>query len=238
MINKNIVLIHGWGANVQKLQPLSDKLKGLGWDVFIPKMPGFDTPSPNRAWDVSEFAIYVFDLIKKRFPKQRYYVFGHSFGGMVATRIYNNYDRKNVEGITLCATNGVSRPGSFKRIILLLLAKIGRTVVFFKPLEHFLKKVLYKLARQHDYEKLNGVARETFKKVISEDIKPLVKSFKIPVLILWGQQDKMTKISDAERLNQIIRYSKLVKFQNEGHRLPYNRTKEIAEAIDNWATSK
>lgn len=238
MVNKNIVLIHGWGSNVQKLQPLSDKLKELGWNVFIPKMPGFDAPIPKESWDVSEFAKYVFNLTKKHFPKQKYYLFGHSFGGMVVTRIYNNHDHNNIEGVVFCATNGVSRPNSLKRIIFLLLAKVGKVFMFFNLSADFWKKILYKFARQHDYEKLNGVTKETFKKVVVEDIKPFVKNFEIPVLILWGQQDKMTKISDAEHLNQIIRHSKLIKFPDEGHKLPYNRTREIAEAIDNWATLK
>lgn len=264
MSKKNIILLHGWGTSAEKLKPLASELKKLGWNVLLPKLPGFDLKVPKEVWGLEEYADFVQAKAEKYFSRkkrilkqvqddevQSYYVFGHSFGGRIAIKMaLQNFSvppseesirpprRSNrgnkVSSLILCASGGISRGNPLKRAILFCLAKAGKSLNIFPRCARFWKKLLYKLAHEHDYEKADGVMRDVFKKVISEDLKKVVHSIKAPTLILWGKEDRMTPYSDALFLNQIINGSKLVSFSGQGHTLPYRKSKEIAREIDKW----
>ena len=59
MSDKRVVLIHGWGAETGKLEPLRKELEQLGWQVFLPKLAGFEEPAPPNVWGIKEYSEYV-----------------------------------------------------------------------------------------------------------------------------------------------------------------------------------
>lgn len=231
---KPIILLHGWGAQKEKLLPLGKALERDHWQVLIPDLPGFgQSELPPKPWRVGEYANFVLKLVEEIFPNKKVWIFGHSFGGRLAIKLASLYPDK-IAGIILCGSAGISRGNPVKRAVFLILAKIGRLVF---PTARF-RQLLYKLAREHDYEKASGVMKETFKKVISEDLKPLLSQLKVPVLVLWGTEDKMTKYSDALIISSKIRQAKLVSFPGVGHRLPYEGPELLAEKISQWERTK
>lgn len=236
LMSKNIILLHGWGAETKKLLPLKTGLENLGWCVFLPKMIGFEKPAPETVWGIKEYSDYIEDEASKKFKNNKYFVFGHSFGGGIAIKLASG-ETKNLKGVILCATRGISRGKLVKRIVFSTLAKAGKMFLITPKLAGGFKKLLYKTAREHDYEKLDGVMRDIFKKVVSENLKPLVPKIKIPVLILWGQKDRMTPVKDAYFINKYLSQSRLIIFKDQGHRLPYDKPKDLAKEIDLWQTS-
>ncbi|MFZ5933063.1 MAG: alpha/beta fold hydrolase, partial [Patescibacteria group bacterium] len=91
-------------------------------------------------------------------------------------------------------------------------------------------------SREHDYERLEETMKKTFRSVISEDLRLLVKYIKVPVLVLWGKKDKMTPSTDAYYIKREKPQAKLVLFEEEGHKLPYTRPVTLAQEIDKWFT--
>jgi pimeloyl-ACP methyl ester carboxylesterase len=233
MKKKNIVLLHGWGANTKKLGSLKEKLQDLDWKVFVPKLPGFDIKPPKDLWGVNEYANYVREESKRFFHKEKYFVFGHSFGGRLTIRIAVK-NPAEIEGIILCSSSGLSRPLLIKRVFFFILAKIGKIFLFFKPIADKWKKLIYKSAREHDYEKAQGIMKEIFKKIIRENQKIEVLKISVPTLVLWGSNDKTTPIKDAYFLSSKIRHSKLIMHYGVGHRLPYENFQKIAIDIEKW----
>ena len=235
MSGKRIVLLHGWGASTQKLEPLKRELEKLGWQVILPKLAGFESSAPKEVWGVKEYSNFVREEAVKVFGKKGFFVFGHSFGGGVAIK-FGVGNLKNLQGIILCATRGISRGKSVKRLLFATLAKTGKLLLITPSLANSFRKLLYKAAQEHDYEKTQGIMREIFKKVISEDLKPLVAKIKTPVLILWGEMDRVTPIKDAYFIKSKVINGKLVTFNAQGHRLPYEKPRELAKEIDIWQT--
>ena len=235
-MQKNIVLLHGWGAETKKLEPLKEELETLGWDVFLPKIPGFENPPPDKVWGIEEYSDYVYKEIKTRFLNQKFFLFGHSFGGSTVIKLASR-NPVDLVGIVLCAPGGISRGKFLKRILFTTLAKTGKVLLIIPGLAGEFKKLLYKAAREHDYEKTEGIMRDVFKKVVSEDLKPALKKISVPTLILWGENDKMTPISGASLVGQSIKQSKIRLFKEEGHRLPYNKPRVLAREIDKWFQS-
>lgn len=231
---KRIVLIHGWGASTASLAPLEKSLQRLGWQVFLVKLPGFDLKPPKKPWGVNEYKNCVLRKAKLKFGRKKFFVFGHSFGGRIALKLaYQNPEK--LFGVILCATSGLSRPNIFKILVFFVLAKAGKLLNFYPPLANLWRAVLYKLARSHDYQRTKGVMRETFKKVIAEDLKPLVKRIHTPTLILWGKEDQATPFKDALFLKNNIKKSRLIAFRKASHRLPYEKPDKLAEKINQWA---
>lgn len=230
-----IVLLHGWGASKEKLVPLGNSLKKRGWHVFIPDLPGFGKGiRPLKPWGLNEYSEYILKLINKFMGKNEVYIFGHSFGGRVAIKLAYLYPER-IKGIILCGSSGISRANFLKRLFFLTLAKIGK--LFFLKNEA-LRRLVYKLAKEHDYEKTSGVMRETFKLIINENLKPLLPDIKASTLILWGKEDKTTKHSDAIIINSKVIQSELVSFSGVGHQLPYLRPEKLADQITKWRNTR
>lgn len=226
-----IVLLHGWGATKEKLLSLGKTLSKKNWQVFIPDLPGFGKSSPpSKPWGVGEYANFVLEMIKKLYGEKKVYLFGHSFGGRVAIKIAVLYPDK-VAGVVLCSSAGISRGNFLKRRLFLILAKIGRLTF---PKNEKFRQLIYKLAREHDYERAQGVMRESLKLIVSEDLKPFLPKIKTPSLILWGEEDETTRYTDAQMIASKVKGSKLISFPGVGHKLPYERPELVAERISDW----
>ena len=232
-MNRNIVLLHGWGANITKLQPLAKSLQKIGWQTLVLKLPGFDAPLPKKPWSLENYANFVLEKTHTHFGEE-FFLFGHSFGGKTTAKLAI-IDNQSLLGIILCASSGFSRANPFKRVIFRILAKVGKVLFIIPPIAKISRKLLYKIVREHDYEKTQGTMRETFKRIIEENLKIVVNKIKIPVLLLWGKQDKMTPVKGAHYIKKVLSKARLVIFNKEGHQLPYNKPKNIAKTINQWS---
>lgn len=221
-MGKRIVLLHGWSARAEKLENLRLELEKLGWKVLNLDMPGFGLMAPREAWGVGEYTNWVTEQINKKWKKGTYVVFGHSFGGRLTIKMAA---QGRVYKAVICCPGGLSRPNIIKRWLFELLAKTGK---FFRLNKY--RWLLYKLAQEHDYEKTDDVMKQVFKKVIAEDLNPLLEKINIPTLVLWGKQDKVVSYTDAAKFKN----AKIILFDNQGHRLPYDAPNDLAKAIDQW----
>lgn len=230
---KNIVLLHGWRASASKLKPLQRSLLKTGWQVLNVKLPGFDLPAPRFPWNLDNYANYVKKLVSDEFKNQSFIIFGHSFGGRIAIKLAQK-PQELLKGVILCCSGGLSRPSSLKIKSFWLLSKLGKILLPLPPLANMYKKLLYKLARVHDYEKANEIMRSVLQKVIEEDLKPQLSNINLPSLILWGREDRITPFKDAQFAHSHLKNSTLIPFTNEGHKLPYNQPEAVALEIDKW----
>jgi len=230
---KRIILLHGWGSNVAKLSPLNQELKKLGWKTVVLKLPGFDNPPPEKVWGIEEYGQYVLKKAQEILGQKKFFLFGHSFGGKIAAFLAAQ-NTPQLAGAVLCAPSGFSRPHPLKRTIFLILAKTGKKLFAAFSFAPFLRKILYKVAREHDYEKTTGIMRKIFQKVVEKDLRPVIKKTNIPLLVLWGKKDKMTPIKDARFIKKTLSTVKLVVWNKAGHLLPYQYPKTIAQKINQW----
>ena len=115
-----------------------------------------------------------------------------------------------------------------------MVAKFGRRFGKIMPYAEFFRKVLYKLAGTHGFTTTRGIMLEVFKKIVSENMRQVVCEIRIPTLILWGDQDGFTPVENAHFLKENIQGSSFKLFKDEGHKLPYNRPREVAGEIEKW----
>lgn len=218
---KILIILHGWGASSKSWLKVKKILENQGYIVFTPDLPGFGlTPVPTSPWTVDDYTRWVNDFSEKQNISQ-FFLLGHSFGGRIAIKYAVKYPQK-IQGLILLGAAGIKQKEPFISKITPLLK-----VFSFLPGYQFLRKIFYKyILGKTDYLELRGVMRETFKKILEENLTPYLPQIKAPSLILWGKKDKITPITDAYLMKEKIKNSKLEISENIGHS-PHLKDPEI-----------
>src|ERR1035438_7465980 len=83
---KLILLLHGWGDNLQGLRHIQSTLSKK-YQVLSVDMPGFGgTEAPKTFWNLDNYGYFIANVLAKLELDQPYAVIGHSNGGAVAIR--------------------------------------------------------------------------------------------------------------------------------------------------------
>jgi pimeloyl-ACP methyl ester carboxylesterase len=75
---------------------------------------------------------------------------------------------------------------------------------------------IYRAVASPDYSNA-GPLRETFVKLVNEDLTPILPQVTAPTLLVWGADDTETPLSSARVMERLIPQARLVVFQNAGH---------------------
>ncbi|MBU1167831.1 alpha/beta hydrolase [Patescibacteria group bacterium] len=229
-----ILILPGWGGSSETWKSFIDYFKASDkYQLIVLDLPGFGkSDDPPVAWSVSDYVNFVLDFTEK-IDLERFVLVGHSFGGRVSIKLTARYQQK-VEALVLVAAAGIKHKKSLKQRTGNLLAKQGKKIFslpFFKKYFHFSRKALYKLLRERDYVKTRGNMKETFQRVVAEDLTPYLNDIKVPTLIIWGTKDRMTPVNDAYVMNDGISGSVLEVIEGGGHGLHKEMPKRLNNTI-------
>lgn len=231
---RNIVLLHGWqkGASSKSMDKLQDELVKRGFKVWALDLPGFgkSDPAPSH-WGVSDYAEAISTFISSELQDTSYDLFGHSFGGSLTAYIAAHLEPKP-EKIILCSTSGL-RYKTLKAKLMLPVSKVIK--VFLKLLPNKLRKrvrkiIYYYVVGERDYIDSEEKA-EQFRRVTNEDLTETFKLIKIPTLIIWGKDDKVTPVSMGETIQRLIQGSRF-KIVEGRHGIPMTQPEKVAELIE------
>ena len=82
---KDIILLHGWGQNIEMMKPLGDYFCDR-FRITILDLPGFgESDEPKNTWTIDDYELMLEDFIKELKIKKPI-VIGHSFGGRLSIR--------------------------------------------------------------------------------------------------------------------------------------------------------
>jgi pimeloyl-ACP methyl ester carboxylesterase len=161
----------------------------------------------DKPFDVTDYTNLTVKILDELGIKKASFI-AHSFGGRVAIKLATiNPECINKLLLTGCA--GLKPKFSIKKKIKIYLFK------FFKL---FLsKEKLEKKFGSSDYKNLSPVMKQSFVKIISEDLSSQIKNIKVPTLLIFGENDKETPLYMAKKLKKGIKNSELIVFKNTGH---------------------
>lgn len=219
-----VLFLHGWQANSDLWQDVFSELKEDDLAIYALDLPGFGgSEAPKSPFGVSDYAKFVKSFAEKIGIKDIILV-GHSFGGRIAiklsaeTRLVNKLILVNSAGLIL-------KDKSMTRFV----ARLARP--FFAP--KFMRKVrrsVYKKLGSTDYLD-SGDLRETYLKVIGEDLTPYLAKISIPTLLIWGDKDEEAPLEIGKKMNEKIKGSKMVVFKGVGHFTFLERKDEFAKVL-------
>ncbi len=215
-----ILLLHGWGANITLYQGIISTLT-QNHRVIALDMPGFGkTTEPSVPWCVGDYVDFVLKFIAS-FELTKLSIVVHSFGGRV---FFKMNARENlpfqIEKAVLIDSAGILPKKTWKQKVSLRCYKIGRAVMSTKVLHFLYPDAVEDMRRKRgsaDYNSATPVMRATLVKVVNEDLEPLMHLVKCPTLLIWGDLDTATPLSDAKKMEELIPDTGLVVCEGAGH---------------------
>jgi pimeloyl-ACP methyl ester carboxylesterase len=214
-VGEQLLLLHGWGGSIDSMGLVFDDF-ARSYAVCALDLPGHgESGLPPTAWGVSDYAtmvLRVMDVLGLRCP----HIMAHSFGGWVTLKLAIAHPDR-VGKLVLANSSGVRPPRPLKYYVRVLLAKIGKYLArHCGSWGESVRQRLYRAVASRDYAAA-GPLRETFVKIVSEDITPMLPYVKSPTLLLWGADDKDTPVSSARVMERLIPNARLVILKNAGH---------------------
>lgn len=227
------LFLHGWQDNLHSFDGITPSflLENRVVSVDLPGFGGSDTPS--NSWNLDDYAHFVSIFIKKIgiFPTV---LIGHSFGGRV---IIKGVSSKlfNPEKIILIAAAGIKRKNSFLNSFLKIIIKFLKILSFLPPFLFFrdmFRKKVYNFFGS-DYISA-GKMKETFVKIINEDLSSQAQKITIPTLLIWGGNDKSTPLWQGEVLSNLMQNSNFNVVDGAGHFVHQEKQEEVIKIMKDF----
>ena len=211
-----VILMHGWGCNVDTVASIENIFKGR-MRVLNVDLPGHGQSSePPSVWGVEDFTAMMEKFIS-RLGLIRPSLVGHSFGGRISLLLSS---RNDVGKVLLVDAAGIKpkrgfsyyrKVYTFKAMKNLLILILGRK----KGMEAVEKMRAKKGSA--DYRSSSPRMRAVMSRCVNEDLKHVMPSIKAPTLLIWGEDDTATPLSDAITMKRLIPDAGLVSFPGCGH---------------------
>ena len=202
-----IVLLHGWGQNIQMMKPVGDKMC-FNHQILIIDLPGHgESDEPDFAWTLYDYVEMLKELIEE-LKLKNIILIGHSFGGKIALLYASMYEVDKVVVFGSPYKKKIEKV-SFKLKVL----KTFKKIPGINKLEGFAKKHI----GSTDYKNASGIMREVLVNHVNLDITEDVKKIRVPLLIIWGTNDQAVPLEDAYELEKLVPGSGLVIYQGCTH---------------------
>lgn len=225
-----ILILHGWGLTASTYKDVLQFLISDGFDAFTLELPGFGAePLVHDAMTLDDYVEFVDAFVQKRKLK-KIILIGHSFGARVGLK----YTYTHPEKVFKLVLTGVPiiRHRTIKKWIAYNVALLGGRIFGILPVGvvHLLRKILYFAIGEWDYYKA-GPLKKVFKNIIGEDLTAYAQKITVPVMIVWGEDDRITPKTDVEKIKKLILHARSVIIPSVGHKLPYERPEKFFKAI-------
>jgi pimeloyl-ACP methyl ester carboxylesterase len=228
------VFIHGlgglWQNWLENIPRLSQDRRCIALDL-----PGFgESGMPHSKISISGYGDVVVELARKIGLDEPADVIGNSMGGFIGAELgikHPHFTRR----VVLCSPAGISIT-NLKRRPVLTLARVtaaftnraaARPEVMAKRpgLRHIALAYVFRhpsrLAPDLAYNQISGVGRPGFVPALDAlmdyDFRDHLGRVKVPVLLVWGREDNLVPVADADEFERLIPNARKVILDDTGH---------------------
>lgn len=218
-----IVLLHGWGQNIQMMQMLGEPFK-KDYRIIILDFPGFGlSPEPKKVMDVNDYTVMVEELLKKLGVKNPILI-GHSFGGRVSVKYASRNEVKKVILLSP-ALKGHDKKGLKTKVL-----KFLKTVPGIKSLESWAKNHI----GSRDYKAASPIMKQVLVKTVNEDLSEDAKKIKAPTILIYGDLDSEVPEEDTKEYERLIPDCGLILYEGCTHYAYLERLQQTINIIRNF----
>lgn len=213
---KPLILLHGWLASLETMKPLQKNL-AQNFKVYNVDIIGFGKSElPEEPMNTDDYGDFLASFINQ-LNIENPILIGHSNGG----RTIINYAGRNlgdINKIVLIDSAGIKpkrKPSYYFKVYTFKLVK-NIVKLFPKKLSNLREKALNKFGSE-DYKSSPEVLRKTMNIILNEDQKSIMPNIKVPTLMIWGDKDTATPLSDAKTMEKLIPNSGIALLEGTGH---------------------
>ena len=214
------VILQGWGTDLgiydSVANTINEKYRVVQFDF-----PGFGgSDEPKEPWNVDAYADF-FCKFMQALGIEEASLIGHSYGGRVIIKLASREQIPfKIKNIVLIDSAGIVPEKTAPQKMRIRSYKILKKI--------FNMKVVYALfpeliddwrSRQGsaDYRNASPMMRQCLVMAVNEDLRHLLPRIKQETLLIWGDKDTETPISDAKIMEEMIPDSGLAVLKGAGH---------------------
>ncbi len=234
-----LVLIHGFGASLHTWEPWAKALQG-DHRVIRFDLPGSGLSPPDPSRDYTDGrSLALLAALMDRLGVARATIVGHSIGGRIAWKFAAAMPDR-VDKLVLISPDGFASPG-FEY------GRAPQVPSILKLMRYALPKALLRMnlapayadpsrlddatvTRYHDLALAPGARAamlERMQQTVLEDPLPILRRIRAPTLLLWGEQDAMIPLANAQDYLKAMPNATLVPLPGAGH-VPHEETPDAA----------
>lgn len=228
-----LVMLHGWGDDSSTFKKLQDDLKDK-YTLLSLDLPGFgQTQPPQDVWNLDDYAGFLSAFLKKLEIGKPAAIIAHSNGGALAIRGLAT-EVLHSDKLILLASAGVRNRQKVRRFVLKIIAKVGKVVTFWLPTRYkrVLQRWLYGTAGSDML--VVPQLQETFKVTVRQDVQKDAAGLQLPVLLIYGQDDRATPPSYGEVFKNRIAGSRLEVLPDAGHFVHHDQSEKVSRLIQDF----
>ena len=232
---REILLLHGWGANINTYASITKQLSN-NFKVIALDFPGFgESQEPQSVWGTAEYAGLVKELLDK-LNIRRPILIGHSFGGRVIIYLTGKL-KVQASKIILMGSVGIKPKRSLQYYYKVYTYKLVKKAATLLLPSTKAEEIIAKARSKHgstDYKNAPGIMRSILVKTVNEDMRQCMPDMKAPTLLIWGENDTDTPVSDGKQMEKLIPDAGLVVLKNAGHFSFLDKAYEFNIIVDHF----
>jgi pimeloyl-ACP methyl ester carboxylesterase len=229
-----IVLVHGLGVRGEEWAALAPYLVQAGYHVYMPDLPGYGRSQKpvDFSYSVSDEAAMVAGFMDALGLKQ-VDLGGWSMGGGIAQHVAFNHPDRIRKLILFDAVGLNDSPVFDTRLFTPENAdQLFQLQTLLSPhpaqLPGFIVRDVLKVSKRNEWVVKRAMASMLTRKDATDAILPQLK---MPMLIVWGAEDRILPVSQAETIHRLVPQSELDIIPGCGHLAPKECTGQIGPAV-------
>lgn len=229
-----VVLIHGLGGRADDWVNLAPYLRGAGYRVYLPDLPGFGRSERPEvfSYSVQDQADVVVGFLDAM-ACERVDLGGWSMGGWIVQRVAAEHPER-IRRLMLFDSAGLyAKPEWDTRLFTPTDARqIGELDALLMPhppwVPGFVARDIVRQAKRNAW-----VIRRAMDSMLTgrETTDGLLPELKMPVLIVWGAEDRIMPLTLGQRMHALIPQSQMDVVAGCGHLAPNQCAGEIGPRI-------
>ena len=219
-----IVLLHGWGQNINMMKGLGNQLSSTNRIIII-DLPGYgESDEPKEVWSVDDYVTFLKELLD-RLNVDNPIIIGHSFGGKIGLLYATKYNVKKLVCLASPYKKNVKKMSLKTKLL-----KTAKKIPVLNKLENFAKRHI----GSTDYKNASDMMRKILVETVNYDISDQLYKIECPTLLIWGTMDQAVSINDAYELEKLIADCGLVTYEGCSHYAYLERFGQTVNVLKNF----
>lgn len=195
-----MLLLHGYLSCRQSFYYQAEALAANGYRAVAPDFPAFGSSDKiDYPWTVGDYAQWLRKFIAAN-DLYGAHVVAHSFGARVALKLLSS-EGGIADKLLIVGGAGVVKPRSEEYL---------RKVKRYRRVKKFFPRYAERHFGSAEYRSLSPIMKESYKKIVNEDLRGCAERIKNPTLLVYGQNDTVTPPDEEGKIfNGLIAGSRL-----------------------------
>jgi pimeloyl-ACP methyl ester carboxylesterase len=229
-----VLLIHGLGSRAEDWASLAPYLVRAGYRVYIPDLPGYGRSQKpaDFSYSIHDEAVMVAGFLDA-LGLQRADLGGWSMGGAIVQHVaFDHPDR--VRKLILFDAAGLNEPVVFDTRLFTPenADQLSQFEALLSPhpveAPGFITRDILKYFQHNAWVIQRAMASILTRKDATDSMLPQLK---IPVLIVWGAEDRILPVSQGETMHRLVPQSELDIVPGCGHLAPKECTAQVGPRV-------